>query len=274
MSSRPEHYQAFQQFLERECGIVLGEGKQYLVDTRLSRLMRDGGYADLGQLVNKLTTSRDSSLVTRVVDAMTTNETLWFRDEYPFEALRKRILPEFETRGTSSVKIWSAACSSGQEPYSISMIFEEYKSEKPACRLNLSITATDISETVLAAARAGRYDDIALGRGLSDARRTRFFDRGPDGWTIKPPLRSRVTFSFQNLLGDFTRLGRFDIIFCRNVLIYFSRDTKATIINRMAACLNPGGYLILGASESLNQISDRFEMVRLVGGGIIHRLKG
>jgi chemotaxis protein methyltransferase CheR len=175
---------------------------------------------------------------------MTTNETLWFRDNHPFRILSEKLLPEFADQRKASLRIWSAACSTGQEPYSTAMVIEEFRRQRPGRIGDVKITATDISKSVLEVARRGEYEMIAIGRGLSPER---------------------------HLLERYM-LGKFDLVMCRNVLIYFSADLKKDILQRIHATLNPGGYLILGASESLNGLSDLYEMVQCHP-GIIYRKK-
>lgn len=267
---QPERFQRFRSFLEDRTGILLGEDKRYLVETRLARLVREQGFESLDDLIEQLL-ARPTSLQAAVVDAMTTNETLWFRDEYPFRALTEKFFPEAVATGKRQLKIWSAACSSGQEPYSISITADEYQAAHKK-NLMVDILGTDLSSRMITQAEAGIYDDLSLGRGLSMARRDRYFRRTEKGWQVQQEIRSRVRFQRYNLLDSAARLGRFDLVFCRNVLIYFSRETKAKIVNQLADALQPGGYLLLGASESINQISDRFAIERLPSGGIVHRL--
>ena len=266
----PDEYKQFQGFLEKACGIVLGENKHYLVSSRLNRLMRDSNIDSLHDLVQKLNHSTSLPLRTKVIEAMTTNETLWFRDTYPFEVLNKIIFEEYKKENKKSLRLWSAACSSGQEPYSISMIAEEHAAHNPGFRLD--ITATDISQAILSEAKEAKYDALALARGLSEERKRRFFSAIGNQWQVNANIRSRINFREINLLQSYTSLGKFDVIFCRNVLIYFSAKSKSDILNRMAKSLNPRGFLILGASESITQYCDAFEMVR-ASTGVLYRLK-
>lgn len=267
-SFSPSEYKAFQAYLEDACGIVLGENKHYLVSSRLSRLMQEHNIPDLQTLVDKLKSLAVSPLKTQVIEAMTTNETLWFRDTYPFKILSDVIFEEMKDK--PAIKIWSAACSSGQEPYSISMTADEYSRQKSPLRV--SITATDISQAILRDAKEAKYDALALARGLSDERKHRYFTQVGNQWQVNGDIRSRVTFRECNLLQSYASLGKFDVIFCRNVLIYFSAESKSNILNRMAQSLNPRGFLMLGASESIAQYCDAFEMVR-VSTGVVYRLK-
>ena len=263
-------YQNFCQFLEQQCGIVLGDNKMYLVKSRLSPLMSRFDIKSLTELVNRTLKSSERQLRSAVVDAMTTNETLWFRDAYPFDLLKNKILPDID-KGRS-VKIWSAASSSGQEPYSLSMSINEYKKGNGS-RSNFSILGTDISNTMLDLCKNAEYDELALSRGLSAQRKQQFFDATSHGMMqVKREIRQTVTFRHLNLLDSYHVLGKFDVIFCRNVLIYFSSEVKSQIINKFAEQLNPDGYLVLGASESISGLTDKFNMLRC-NPGIIYQKK-
>ncbi|KRS22800.1 chemotaxis protein CheR [Alishewanella sp. WH16-1] len=266
-------YRQFRDFLEQQCGIVLGENKQYLVKSRLGPLMQRFSIATLSELLTKTMNPFERQLRSAVIDAMTTNETLWFRDTYPYELLKSQIFPELE-KTCRSVKIWSAASSSGQEPYSISMTALEYQQGRPSAFAGgVSILGTDISNTMLEHCQRAEYDGLALARGLSPERRSRFFeDSGKGMMRVKEQVRKNVSFRHLNLLDSYTLLGKFDIIFCRNVLIYFSPEVKTKIIRQFAQALNSRGYLILGASESLSSLNEDFEMLRC-NPGIIYRKK-
>ena len=267
-----QEYRDFSRFLESQCGIVLGDSKQYLVRSRLSPLVTKFKLASLSDLLRDVVTGRNRELRVAAVDAMTTNETLWFRDTYPFAVLADKLLPEIAAN-KRPIKIWSAASSSGQEAYSMAMTILETQARKPGMLPNVSITGTDISASMLDMCRKGAYDNLALGRGLSPERRRTFFEDAGDGrMKVKDNVKRMVNFRPQNLMDSYALLGKFDIIFCRNVLIYFSPDMKAKVLNQMANSLNPGGYLLLGASESLTGLTDRFEMVRC-NPGIIYKLK-
>ncbi|AGH80565.1 chemotaxis protein CheR [Psychromonas sp. CNPT3] len=267
-------YKKFSDFLEVQCGIVLGGNKQYLVKSRLIPLMDIFAIDTLTNLINEAMSYKNRSLRTAVIDAMTTNETLWFRDRYPFELLSSKMFPEI-LKNKKSIKMWSAASSSGQEAYSIAMTAAEYQKQKAVLGMNVQIIGTDISNTMLEQCKAGIYDTLALSRGLSDDRKRKFFDALPDGsgkMQIKADVKKMTSFRSYNLLDSYAGLGKFDIIFCRNVLIYFSGDVKSKILNQFAGALNPGGYLVLGASESITALTDKFNMVRC-NPGIIYQLK-
>jgi len=268
-------FEQFRVFLEKACGILLGENKQYLVSSRLNKLMEQQGIKSLGELVQRLQTQPRGGLREQVVDAMTTNETLWFRDTYPFEVFKNKVIPEFIRKNPGQrLRIWSAACSSGQEPYSLSMSIDEFeRTNLGQLKAGAQIVATDLSSAMLANCKTGEYDSLAIARGLSQERLQRYFDsRGAGRWSVKAPIRSRVEFRPFNLLDSYASLGKFDVVFCRNVLIYFSAQVKKDILLRIHSTLKPGGYLFLGASEALNGLPDHFQMVQC-SPGIIYQAK-
>jgi chemotaxis protein methyltransferase CheR len=268
-----DDYDEFREYLERACGISLGENKRYLVNSRLSGLLREHGMASLAELVARLRRSGEEGLRQRAVDAMTTNETQWFRDGYPFLVLKDVVLPALGRQGSAPLRIWSAGCSSGQEAYSISMAVEEFRFGQPGRLVReVEVLGTDLSSRMLAVARAGVFDQMAVSRGLSPERQSRFFVTSGGQWRVRDEVRRRVSLRELNLLSGFGALGRFDAIFCRNVLIYFAPERKLDILVRMARALNPGGFLILGASEALPAQVSGFEMIQH-GGGVFYRLK-
>lgn len=270
-----QEFDLFRQFLEEACGISLGDNKQYLVTNRMRRLMEDSKIANFTDLVRSLRSGVNRQLKDQVIDAMTTNETFWFRDVYPYDHLKNNLFPQLmgaTNKTYGPVRIWSAACSTGQEPYSISMMAEEYR-QKAMGQLprQLQIVATDLSATVLDQARKGEYDKLSVMRGLSNERLDKFFDKLPDGnWKIKNSIKERIEFKSLNLMDSYAALGKFDIVFCRNVLIYFNADLKRQILQKIHAALKPQGILYLGSSEGLAGASDLFEMVRCEP-GILYR---
>ncbi len=275
MTLANQDFQVFREFLEKACGIVLGDNKQYLVSSRLNRLLEQEKIGSLGELVKRIQAQPRGGLRESVIDAMTTNETLWFRDVYPFEVLKKKLIPEFiKNNPGQRLRIWSAACSSGQEPYSLSMSIDEYeRSNLGQLRGGAQIVATDLSGGILNAAKSAEYDSLSVARGLSQDRLARYFDQlGPGRWAVKPPLRNRVEFRAMNLLDSYSMLGKFDIVFCRNVLIYFSADVKKDILRRIHGTLKPGGYLMLGASEALNGLPELYQMVQC-NPGIVYQAR-
>lgn len=259
-------YVKFRDYLQKVCGISLSDNKQYLVASRLGRILEREKLERIELLVDRLEAGRYPQLKEEVINAMTTNETLWFRDSHPFEILKNKLLPEFSG---SPLRIWSAASSTGQEPYSISMVIEETKPSVSRCE----IVATDICTNILAHAKQGEYDSLAIARGLGLDLQRKYFDKLNDNtWKIRPQISSRVNFKHLNLIESFSSLGKFDIIFCRNVLIYFAADLKTDIIKRMHASLKPGGYLFLGGAEALSGLSDYFDIVQCHP-GIVYQAK-
>ena len=269
-------YARFCTFLENSSGILLGQNKEYLVKNRLRSILEETREKTLSELLNILESGSQTALRSRVIDAMTTNETLWFRDAHPFEILKDTVFPELSTelRGQSRpIKVWSAASSTGQEAYSISITVNEFqKRNLGSLPQNVEIIATDISQAALQQAKEGIYDDYEIVRGLSEQHQRQYFK--PDGQKrrIVSEIKQRVRFQELNLLQSYSLLGQFDIIFCRNVLIYFSNEIKEDILSRMARSLKPGGYLFLGGSEPIANYSDAFDMVRCKQ-GVVYRLK-
>ncbi|MHB8346857.1 MAG: CheR family methyltransferase [Acidiferrobacterales bacterium] len=268
-----EDYDGFRAFLEDACGIVLGDNKHYLVSSRLSPLLAESGLPSLRDLLLRLKIGTDSRLRDRVIDAMTTNETSWFRDGTVFDLLKTAIIPDLAKLRSTRLRVWSAGCSSGQEPYSISMALQEFVNQNPGkLSAEAQIVATDISPSMLRQAESGIYDAAAMARGLTPERRSRFFIARGVQWEITREARQRVSFRALNLRQNFQALGQFDLIFCRNVLIYFSSELKRDILARIASLLRPGGYLVLGSAESLANYSDAFDMLRFPE-GIVYRTK-
>ncbi|MEE8058874.1 MAG: protein-glutamate O-methyltransferase CheR [Pseudomonadales bacterium] len=265
-------YEVFRVFLEDACGIILGNNKQYLVSSRLNKLMARHGIETLTELVKRMQQISQRPLKEAVIDAMTTNETLWFRDVHPFDIFKTRLLPELQKECNGSIRIWSAACSSGQEPYSLSMIVDEYRAaNRGLLKHSVELVATDVSRSMLALCNEAEYASLSLGRGLARERQKRFFEPvDGDVWRVKTDIRKRVCFQALNLKDSYTSLGKFDVVFCRNVLIYFSADLKEDILCRIHGALRPGGYLVLGASEGLSGGNQYYEMVQC-NPGIIYR---
>lgn len=264
-------YDTFRRYLEDACGIVLGENKHYLVTSRLKRVTEEFSFPSLSEMMSTLVKGNDRQLREKVIDAMTTNETMWFRDVYPFEILKKELFTEL-SKNNAPIKIWSAASSTGQEAYSISMTTSEFQQSNPGkLSSNVEIVGTDISKTVVNSAKLGIYDELSVIRGLSPERRDKFFSKKDDKWVINQDIKKRTRFTELNLLNSYSLLGKFDIIFCRNVLIYFSAEMKKDILERMADILKPGGTLILGGSESPTGYTKKFIMKRYPD-GVVYRL--
>ncbi len=267
-------YLAFCDYLEESTGITLGANKSYLVSNRLGSILKKHGIDSLSDALQRLQRGSCTQLKLDIIDAMTTNETSWFRDEYPFEYLKETILPQLSGKRMTIPRIWSAACSYGHEAYSMSMAIEEYLQKNPgALPGGIQIVATDISTRVLKSAAAAEFDRMSMSRGLSDERKQRYFTSATDDtYLLSDKIKNRVRFQNLNLLDSYAMLGKFDIIFCRNVLIYFSNENKSRIMDKFASAINPGGILILGASETVTNYSKAFEMVKCPRGVVYRHL--
>jgi chemotaxis protein methyltransferase CheR len=254
--------------VEAFCGIHLDGTKRYLLETRLLKLLLESGCNTYGEFITLCKGPRQRDIKPKVVDAMTTKETLWFRDEHPFETLKQDVLPYLLEANPPSLlkpfRIWSAACSTGQEPYSLSMTLNEFASTHSQYN-NLAdgkmarIVATDIAPSALTLARMARYDTVAMARGLSELRKQRFFEPQGRVYTLKEEVKRIVEFQSINLHEEFGQLGLFDLICIRNVAIYFSQELKEKIYARMAKQLKPNGLLLLGCSESMVGLSTPFK---------------
>jgi chemotaxis protein methyltransferase CheR len=243
--------------------IVLDDDKEYLAQSRLEPLARDAGVGSVGELVGLLRRggSAGAGLQDQVVDAMTTNETSFFRDVHPFESLHRSILPELvaENRSTRRLRIWCAACSTGQEPYSVALVIREHLPE--LATWDVQIRATDLSPTVLERARTGRYSQLEVNRGLPASLLVRWFTRTGGQWEIHPEIRRMVRFERHNLATSWPGAGQVDLLLMRNVLIYFDVDTKRELLRRARGVLRPGGYLLLGGAETTLTLDDQYERV-------------
>jgi chemotaxis protein methyltransferase CheR len=253
----PFDYEYLRKLLKERSGLDLSADKQYLVESRLLPLARRSGLGGITELVQKMKGSSEA-LTIQVVEAMTTNETFFFRDKIPFDNLRDSILPGLIRARASrrSLRIWSAASSTGQEPYSIAMCLREYGAALSGWRIE--IVATDLSQEVLEKSKAGLYSQFEVQRGLPIQLLVKYFTQLGEFWQLSADIRGMVQHRQLNLLQDFSHLGRFDVIFCRNVLIYFDQDTKTSIFERIARVLEPDGTLMLGAAESVVGITDVF----------------
>jgi chemotaxis protein methyltransferase CheR len=255
-----DDYEFLRRHLKERSGLVLSADKQYLVESRLLPVVRKSGCASLGELVAALRAAPECALATAVVEAMTTNESFFFRDKTPFEHFRHTIMPALlaARRASRSIRIWCAAAATGQEPYSLAMCLKEMG--RDIAGWHIEITATDLSNEVLEKARAGLYTQFEVQRGLPIQLLIKHFTQCGDLWQIAPDVRGMVKYRQLNLLHDFCHLGPFDLIFCRNVLIYFDQDTKTSVLNRLAALTAADGYLVLGAAETVVGLTDRFKM--------------
>jgi chemotaxis protein methyltransferase CheR len=254
----PVDYEFLRKLLKERSGLDLSADKQYLVESRLIPLARKAGLPGIAELVQKLKGGTDA-LTGEVVEAMTTNETFFFRDKVPFDHLRQTILPEaLQARASRrALRIWCAASSTGQEPYSIAMCLKEIGSMFAGWRIE--ILATDLSQGVLEKSKAGIFSQFEVQRGLPIQMLVKHFAQTGELWQLNADIRAMVQHRQLNLLQDFSHLGTFDVIFCRNVLIYFDQDTKANIFNRLAKVLEPDGFLLLGAAETVVGLTDAFK---------------
>jgi len=248
--------------LYKQSGLVLTPDKGYLLETRLQPVARSHGLNSIEQIVATLRSRRDERLINSITDAMTTNESLFFRDRTPFEQFKTVVLPKLlETRAAKKhIRIWSAACSSGQEPYSLCMILDELGAKIAGWRIE--IIATDISSEMIARARAGIYSQFEVQRGLPVQLLVKYFQQDGDRWQLNEKIRKMVTFREFNLLQDPRVLGTFDVVFCRNVLIYFDQNTKRQVLEGIARQMAPDGYLYLGGAETVISITDKFQPVK------------
>jgi chemotaxis protein methyltransferase CheR len=252
-------YDFLAEFLQKNSGLSLGQGKAYLLESRLMPIANSLGLNSLSELVRDLQRAQSQPLKTAVIEAMTTNETLFFRDKKPFDDLVERMLPTIlkARAAQKKLRIWCAACSSGQEPYSIVMALREHYPQLQH-EWNVEIIATDLNDQILAKAKSGIYTQFEVQRGLSIQMLMKYFQKSETGWQIKPDVRSWIQWRQLNLLDPFRLLGRFDVIFCRNVLIYFDPTTKKQILDRMEPMLESHGYLVLGGAETVLGICDSF----------------
>ncbi len=254
----PLDYEFLRKFLKERSGLDLSPDKQYLVESRLIPLARRAGLPGIAEIVQKIRIGSEP-LISDVVEAMTTNETFFFRDKIPFENLRETILPMMLQARASrrALRIWCAASSTGQEPYSIAMCLKEIGAALAGWRIE--ILATDLSQGVLEKSKAGIFSQFEVQRGLPIQMLVKHFTQVGELWQLNADIRAMVQHRQLNLLQDFSHLGTFDVIFCRNVLIYFDQDAKAGIFDRLARVIEPDGVLTLGAAESVVGISDAFK---------------
>ena len=271
----PEERQPLAAYIHSICAVALDQSKTYLMEGRLSRLVDETGCGSFKRLIEQARSEPGKTLERRIIDAITTNETLFFRDTSPFDLLRHKIVPELIDRraktGASRIRIWSAACSTGQEIYSIAILLKELLGDPD--RYGVSLLGTDISNEAVARASRGIYNATEIGRGLPDTIRDKYFSHTADGWKIRDEIRGMATFKHHNLMADFSALGKFHVIFCRNVAIYFSETDKISLFRRMERAMEPNGYLVIGAMESLNGLCPQFESKRHLR-AVYYQVKG
>ncbi len=253
-------YEFLRQLLLKRSGLALSGDKQYLLNGRLAPIMRDHGLTSMAELVLRLRGANNEKLERSLVEAMTTNESFFFRDKTPFENFTSVMLPKFLATRTPGkpIRIWCAAASTGQEPYSLAILIRENAAKLAGWRIE--IVGTDLSQEVLDRAASGIYTQFEVQRGLSIHHLMKHFAKVGDGWQISPDIRAMVQFRQLNLLNPFHHLGVFDIVFCRNVLIYFDAPTKSEVMARLAKVLAADGFLVLGGAETVVGLTDAFRL--------------
>jgi chemotaxis protein methyltransferase CheR len=257
----PLDYDFLRRRLKERSGLVLSADKQYLVESRLLPVARKAGLGTLRELVAALQCGNAEALMTAVVEAMMTNESLFFRDKAPFEHFRSTILPALKAarQNSRTIRIWCAAAAAGQEPYSLAICLKEMEHDVAGWRIDL--LATDLSNDVLEKARLGIYSQFEVQRGLPIHLLIKYFTQSNDMWQLVPDVRGMVKYRQLNLMSDFAHLGMFDLVLCRNVLIYFDQQTKVDLLDRLARVIAPDGYLVLGAAETVVGLTDSFTIV-------------
>jgi len=255
----PQDFDYLRKLLRERSGLVLAAEKQYLAESRLVPVARRHGMTSLTKLIEHLRNKSPAALIAEVVEAMTTNETFFFRDKLPFDHFRDTMMPALIAARARDkrIRIWCTAASSGQEPYSLAMLLKAMSTSLAGYRVD--IVATDLSSEVLEKAKAGIYTQFEVQRGLPVQLLVKFFEQNGESWQLAPELRSMVQFRPLNLLNDFSVLGSFDVVFCRNVLIYFDQESKVAVLNRIVRQIPDDGYLVLGAAETVIGLTDAFK---------------
>ena len=261
----PEEQQGLSQYIYSISSLSLDASKGYLIEGRLGSLVEELGCRSFAELLSLARSDLRGSIRRRMIDAITTGETFFFRDTGPFDLLRHKILPEIVDRrsragGPRSIRIWSAACSTGQELYSIAIVLKEVLGDPD--RYGVRLVGTDISDEAVSRASRGVYNEIEISRGLGDSVRSKYFIPAAAGWQIRDEIRAMASFRTMNLMEDFAAMGRFDVVFCRNVAIYFNERDRASLFNRIGRVLDRDSCLIVGAMESLSALCPQFESRR------------
>jgi chemotaxis protein methyltransferase CheR len=261
MPISPTDFDFVRAMVRKESAIALEPGKEYLVESRLTTLARQIGLVTADQLIEEVRRKPDNGLRYKIVEAMTTNETSFFRDVAPFDALREHVLPDLIARRAEqkALRIWCGAASTGQEPYSLAMLIREHFPALASWRVE--IVATDISREVLDRARTGRYSQLEVNRGLPASMLVKYFEKEGIAWRVKAPLRDMITFREMNLIGNWTGVDNADIVMMRNVLIYFDVTIKKQILANVRRILRADGYFMLGSAESTMNIDDKYKRV-------------
>ena len=258
---KPEDFDYVSKLVKERSGLVLTKDKAYLLESRLMPLARKRGMKGLDELVAAMR-RKDDTLIRDVVEAMTTNESFFFRDQKPFDVFREVVLPHMleSRKDKKSFRIWCAACSSGQEPYSLAMILKEHAAKLSGWKID--IVGTDISREILEKAKAGLYSQFEVQRGLPAQLLVKYFQKKDEMWQIDSALRSMVQFKEHNLLEGLRGLGSFDVVFCRNVLIYFDQETKKKVLGDISQIMPNDGFLYLGGAETVLGVSDKFKPIQ------------
>ncbi|MFZ5608719.1 MAG: CheR family methyltransferase [Pseudomonadota bacterium] len=259
---RAQDFELLARLLRERSGLVLTPEKTYLLESRLTPLARRNGYETLDRLIEEIRAKSDEELIREVTEAMTTNESFFFRDMTPFDNMKNHVLPMLRQKKAVDrrIRIWCAACSTGQEPYSLAMLLKENEAQWQGWRIE--IIGTDIARNVLKKAQEGIYSQFEVQRGLPIQLMIKYFTQNGDLWQISKDLREMVTYKEFNLLSPFSGLGQFDVVFCRNVLIYFDPATKGEILRRLHGVMPVHGSLFLGAAETVIGITDKFKAVK------------
>jgi len=257
----PADFEFISSLILSRSGLVLTPDKSYLLESRLMPVARKHGLKDLDDLINTVRTRKDEALIVEVTEAMTTNESFFFRDTKPFDLLRDEVLPPvLEKRASQKrLRIWCAAASSGQEPYSIAIVLKELGAKLAGWKIE--IVGTDISHDILKKAAKAQYSQFEVQRGMPIQLLLKYFDKVDENWVVKPEIQNMVQFKYWNLLEDPKPLGNFDIVFCRNVLIYFDAKTKGTVLDSIAKLMPDDGMLFLGGAETVLGVTEKFKPV-------------
>ncbi|MCW8915063.1 MAG: protein-glutamate O-methyltransferase [Magnetovibrio sp.] len=258
----PEDFEFISSLIKSRSGLVLTPDKSYLLESRLMPVARKHGLKGLEDLIAQLRTRRDEAMIVEVTEAMTTNESFFFRDVKPFDLLRDEVLPPIlkERAAKKHLRIWCAAASSGQEPYSIAILLKELGAQLAGWRID--IVGTDISHDILKKAKSGMYSQFEVQRGMPIQLLLKYFDKRDENWEIKPEVKNMVQYKYWNLLDDLSQLGGFDIVFCRNVLIYFDAETKGKVLENIAKLMSKDGMMFLGGAETVLGVTEKFKPVQ------------
>lgn len=274
----PDELKVISTYIYNVSGIYLDQSKAYLLESRLKGLLEDLGCDSYSEFYHKAKSDSSKAIERKIIDAITTNETLFFRDTAPFEMLQHKLLPNIIDRKTAKssgllptrINIWSAACSTGQEIYSIAIVLKKLLGDLK--KFNIRLLGTDISDKAVAQASYGKYNKFEIERGLPKDKLVMYFDSDGNSWKIKDEIRALASFKKFNLMDSFALMGKFDIVFCRNVAIYFPLEDRKKVFNKIADVLEPDGYLIIGSTESLTGVCSRFEPKRHLR-SVMYKLK-